>query len=203
MYTFITKGGDSLTLRPESTAPVLRAYVENGLHARGGLAKLFYVATHFRYERPTRGRYRQHEQLGVEALGSDDPALDAEVIELALSFYKAIGIPSLTLKLNSVGSPSSRAAYLQALQAFVEPHLGDFSEEGRARFAHNPLRMLDTKNPRELEILCDAPKLSEYLSEDERTHFETLCRYLDDAGVAYELDPVSRARLRLLHQDGL
>ena len=189
MYTFTTKGGDSLTLRPESTAPVLRAYLENGLHARGGIAKLFYVATHFRYERPTKGRYRQHEQLGVEALGSDDPALDAEVIELALGFYKAIGIPSLALKLNSVGSPSSRATYLTALQAFVAPHLGEFSEEGRARFAHNPLRMLDTKNPRELHILADAPKLREYLSEDERTHFETLCRYLEDAGVAYELDP--------------
>ncbi|MBV9848842.1 MAG: histidine--tRNA ligase [Armatimonadetes bacterium] len=189
MYTFTTKGGDSLTLRPESTAPVLRAFVENGLHARGGVTKLFYVATHFRYERPTKGRYRQHEQLGVEALGSDDPALDAEVIELALAFYRRIGISELTLKLNSVGSALSRAAYLTALKAHVEPHLGEFSEEGRARFAHNPLRMLDTKNARELEILRAAPALTEYLSDEERAHFETLCRYLQDAGVPYDLDP--------------
>ncbi len=189
MYSFTTKGGDSLTLRPESTAPVLRAFVENGLHARGGVSKLFYIATHFRYERPTKGRYRQHEQLGVEALGSDDPALDAEVIELALSFYKSIGLDGLVLKLNSVGSQDSRAAFLSALTAFVEPFLSDFSEEGRARFAHNPLRMLDTKNPRELEILRDAPQLPAYLSDDERTHFETLCQYLRDANVPFELDP--------------
>ena len=189
MYSFTTKGGDALTLRPESTAPVLRAYVENSLYARGGVTKLFYVASHFRYERPTKGRYRQHEQLGVEALGSDDPALDAEVIELALAFYRQIGIRELTLKLNSVGSTLSRAAYLTALKAYVEPHLGEFGADGQARFSHNPLRMLDTKNPRELEILAAAPKLSEHLSDDERTHFETLCRYLTDAGVPYELDP--------------
>lgn len=189
MYSFTTKGDDALTLRPESTAPVLRAYVENSLYARGGVTKLFYIATHFRYERPTKGRYRQHVQLGVEALGSDDPALDAEVIELALAFYRKVGLPDLTLKLNSVGSLLSRAAYLTALKAYVEPFLGEFSEEGRARFAHNPLRMLDTKNPRELEILSDGPRLAAYLSDDERAHFETVCRYLQDAGVPYELDP--------------
>ncbi len=189
MYTFTTKGDDSLTLRPESTAPVLRAYVQNALYARGGVAKLFYIATHFRYERPTSGRYRQHEQLGVEALGSDDPALDAEVIELAMSFYRQIGIPELVLKLNSVGSSESRGEFLLALTAFVQPYLGEFSEEGRARFAHNPLRMLDTKNGRELEILRDAPKLPDFLLPEEREHFETLCGYLQDAGVPFDLDP--------------
>jgi histidyl-tRNA synthetase len=189
MYTFTTKGDDSLTLRPESTAPVLRAYVQNALYARGGVSKLFYIATHFRYERPTSGRYRQHEQLGVEALGSDDPALDAEVIELALAFYRQIGIPELVLKLNSVGSSASRADFLQALTAYTEPYLAEFSEEGRARFAHNPLRMLDTKNPRELEILRDAPKLLAFLTVEETQHFETLCGYLQDAGVPYEIDP--------------
>jgi histidyl-tRNA synthetase len=189
MYTFQDKGDRSLTLRPESTAPVLRAYVENGLHAHGAITKLYYIAPHFRYERGQRGRYRQHEQLGVEALRSDDPALDAEVIQLALAFFRRVGIPSLTLKLNSVGSSESRARYLTALKAFVAPHLPEFSVEGQARFENNPLRLLDTKNPRELAILADAPQLPAFLSDDEAEHFTTLCRYLDDAEVEYQLDP--------------
>ncbi len=189
MYTFTTKGDDSLTLRPESTAPVLRAYVQNGLHAQGALAKLYYIAQHFRYERGQKGRYRQHEQLGVEALGSDDPALDAEVIQLALGFFRRVGVQNLTLKLNSVGSPASRARYLGALREFVAPFLSEFSEEGKARFEHNPLRLLDTKNPRELAILADAPQLVSFLADDEAAHFTMLCEYLNDAGVAYQLDP--------------
>jgi histidyl-tRNA synthetase len=189
MYTLVTKGGDSLTLRPESTAPVLRAFVQNSLYAQGGVTKLYYRATHFRYERAQKGRYRQHEQLGVEALGADDPALDAEVIELALAFFRNVGIRNLTLKLNSVGSFESRAAYLIALKAFVEPYLPEFSAEGQGRFHTNPLRLLDTKNTRELEILADAPTLSTYLADDERRHHEVLIGYLEDAGVAYEADP--------------
>ena len=189
MYTLVTKGGDSLTLRPESTAPVLRAYIQNSLYAQGGVCKLFYCASHFRYERAQKGRYRQHEQLGVEALGADDPALDAEVIELALSFFRRIGISNLTLKLNSVGSFESRAAYLVALKEFVAPYLSEFSGEGQARFETNPLRLLDTKNARELEILTEAPHLSAYLTEDERTHHETLTGYLTDSGVEFQPDP--------------
>ena len=189
MYTFDTKGGDSLTLRPESTAPVLRAYLENSLHTRGGVVKLYYCAQHFRYERPQEGRYRQHEQLGVEALGADDPALDAEVIQLALAFFRSVGIQNLTLKLNSVGSVESRAAYLVALKAYVEPYLAEFSAEGQGRYEINPLRLLDTKNPRELEILATAPHLSAYLTEDERAHHAAVMGYLTDAGVAYENDP--------------
>ena len=189
MYTFLDKSERSLTLRPESTAPVLRAYVENSLYAQGGVTKLFYAAAHFRYERGMKGRYRQHEQLGVEALGTDDPALDAEVIGLALAFFRRIGIRNLTLKINSVGSLESRAAYLVALKAFVKPHLSEFSAEGQARFETNPLRLLDTKSARELEILSDAPTLSTYLTDDERTHHEALTGYLTDAAVPYENDP--------------
>ncbi len=189
MYTFITKGGDSLTLRPESTAPVLRAYLQNSLYAQGGVTKLFYRASHFRYERPQKGRYRQHEQLGVEALGADDPALDAEVIGLALAFFRNVGVRNLTLKLNSVGSFESRAAYLVALKAYVEPYLPEFSAEGQGRFHANPLRLLDTKNVRELEILAGAPVLAAHLADDERAHHEALIGYLTDAGVAYEMDP--------------
>lgn len=189
MYTFEDKSGRSLTLRPESTAAVLRAYVENGLPAQGGITKLYYSAAHFRYERSEKGRYRQHQQLGVEALGSDDPALDAEVIQLALAFFKRIGIQTLTLKLNSVGSSESRARYVVALKEYVQPHLAEFSEEGKARFENNPLRLLDTKSPCEIEILADAPHLASYLSEEEAAHFAQLRSYLDSANVAYQLDP--------------
>jgi len=189
MYTFQDKGDRSLTLRPESTAPVLRAYVENSLYGQGGVTKLYYAAAHFRYERGQKGRYRQHEQLGVEALGSDDPALDAEVVGMALAFYRRIGIRNLALKLNSVGSMQSRAEYLTALKAYVEPYLSEFSGEGQARYESNPLRLLDTKNTRELEILRDAPKLTNFLADDERAHFETVCGYLQDSGIPYDLDP--------------
>ena len=189
MYTFLDKSDRSLTLRPESTAAVLRAYVENSLYARGGITKLYYCASHFRYERGMKGRYRQHEQLGVEALGADDPALDAEVIGLALAFFRSVGVRNLTLKLNSVGSFESRAAYLIALKAYVEPYLPEFSAEGQGRFHANPLRLLDTKNARELEILAEAPVLAAHLADDERAHHEALLGYLKDAGVAYEPDP--------------
>ena len=189
MYTFTDKSDRSLTLRPESTAPVLRAYIENSLYVQGGVTKLYYCAQHFRYERGMKGRYRQHEQLGVEALGTDDPALDAEVIQLALAFFQSVGITRLTLKLNSVGSIESRSTYLVALKAFVEPYLPEFSAEGQGRYQTNPLRMLDTKNPRELEILANAPHLSAYLTEDERAHHAAVMGYLADAGVDYENDP--------------
>ena len=189
MFTFTDRGGRSMTLRPEGTAPTIRAYLDSSLPSKGGVAKMFYIASIFRYERGQRGRYRQHQQFGVEALGSDDPALDAEVIQMALSFFRSIGIRNLTLKLNSVGSIESRANYLTALKAYVEPFLEEFSGEGKSRFERNPLRMLDTKNESELKILTGAPKLGEYLLPEEKEHFETLCGYLDAAGEVYEMDP--------------
>ncbi|MEO7717686.1 MAG: histidine--tRNA ligase [Capsulimonas sp.] len=189
MYTFTDRGGRSMTLRPEGTAPTIRAYLDSSLPTRGGVAKMFYIASIFRYERGQKGRYRQHQQFGVESLGSDDPALDAEVIQIALAFFRAVGIRNLTLKLNSVGSTESRANYLTALKAYVEPYLADFSEEGKARFERNPLRMLDTKSKRELEILANSPKLSGFLLSEEQEHFETLCGYLDAVGEVYTLDP--------------
>jgi histidyl-tRNA synthetase len=189
MYTFNDRGGDSLTLRPEGTAPALRAYLESGMLSRPGVAKLYYIASIFRAEHPQKGRYRQHEQLGVEALGADDPALDAEIIGLAYGFLRRIGIRSLTLKLNSVGSMESRAAYVQALKEFVSPHLDEFGADGKARFAKNPLRMLDTKNERELAILADAPLLTDYLSDEEAEQFATLRGYLDALGIVYDVDP--------------
>jgi len=189
MYTFLDKSDRSMTLRPEGTAGVLRAYLDAGLANTGGVTKLYYIGPMFRYERPQKGRYRQHQQCGVEALGSDDPALDAEVIGMALAFFTAAGLTNLTVKINSVGSPESRAAYLGALKAFVEPHLAEFSEEGKTRFETNPLRMLDTKSERELEILAGAPSLPDYLTDSERAHFESVLGYLSDAGYAHTVDP--------------
>jgi len=189
MYTFEDLGGRSLTLRPEGTAGVLRAYLDTSLYARGGVTKLYYINEHFRYERPAAGRYRQHVQFGVEALGTDDPAIDAEVIQMMLAFYRRAGVTRFTIKVNSVGSTESRAAYVAALKEFVAPYLSEFSEEGKARFEGNPLRMLDTKNERELAILANAPKLTEYLLDDERSHFDAVCGYLADAGLSYEVDP--------------
>ncbi|MGO8672988.1 MAG: histidine--tRNA ligase [Capsulimonadaceae bacterium] len=188
MYTFLDAGGRSMTLRPEGTAGVLRAYLDTPLHARGGVTKLFYIGPNFRYERPASGRYRQFAQFGVEALGSDDPALDAEVIRMSLDFFKRIGISSLVTKVNSVGSIASRTGYLAALKEYVAPYLEEFSEEGRARFNGNPLRMLDTKHERELEILVDAPRLTAFLSDEERAHLDSVCEYLADGDVAFDLD---------------
>lgn len=189
MYTFEDAGKRSNTLRPEGTASTLRAYLQNGIYARGGTAKLYYINEHFRYERGQRGRYRQHTQFGIEALGADDPALDAEVIELMIAFFRRAGVLRFNVKINSVGSTASRAAYVGALKDYVEPFLAEFGDDGKARFANNPLRMLDTKNPRELEILADAPKLTGYLLPDEREHFEAVLGYLADAGITCEIDP--------------
>ena len=189
MYTFQDQGGRSLTLRPEGTAPTLRAYVDSPLSTQSGVAKMYYITSVFRYERQQRGRYRQHQQLGVEAIGSEDPALDAEVIQMAMMFFRKIGIKNLTLKINSVGSIASRAGYLSALKAYVEPFLGEFSAEGQGRFAANPLRLLDTKNVRELEILSDAPRLKDFLADDESAHFNSLTGILTSLGITYTVDP--------------
>lgn len=189
MYTFEDLGGRSLTLRPEGTAGALRAYLDAGLYAQGGVTKLYYINEHFRQERGQRGRYRQHTQFGIEALGTDDPALDAEVIQLMLAFFRRAGVNRFTVKINSVGSSESRRSYLTALKEYVAPFLSEFSEEGKARFENNPLRLLDTKNPREIEILANAPKLTGSLSTEEREHFEAVCGYLADGGIEYEIDP--------------
>src|SRR3569833_1056349 len=186
MYTFEDGGGRSMTLRPEGTASTLRAYLQNGIYARGSVAKLYYINEHFRYERGQRGRYRQHTQFGIEALGTDDPALDAEVIQLMLAFFRRAGVNRFTVKINSVGSTASRGEYLQALKEYVAPYLPEFSDEGKSRFEKNPLRLLDTKNKRELEILANGPKLTDHLSPEEREHFDAVCGYLSDAGIEYD-----------------
>jgi histidyl-tRNA synthetase len=187
-YDFETRGGDWLTLRPEGTAGVIRAFVSHRLDLERSLNKLFYLGPNFRYERGQTGRYRQHHQAGVEAIGSDDPALDAEIIALAVGFYAALGVSGLSVKVNSVGTPESRVTYTAALRAWAEPLLSQMSADNNRRFTQNPLRMLDSKEPQDIALLDSAPKLSDFLDDESRTHFEKLLSYLDALGVSYERD---------------
>ncbi|AKP08823.1 histidyl-tRNA synthetase [Corynebacterium pseudotuberculosis] len=187
MYTFADRGERSVTLRPEGTAGVMRAVIEHNLD-RGQLpVKLKYYGPFFRYERPQAGRYRQLQQVGVEAIGIDDPALDAEVITLADRSLKAIGLQGYRLELTSLGDGSCRPAYRQKLQDFLFSLPLD--EETRRRAEINPLRVLDDKRPEVRDMTADAPLMLDNLSSECREHFETVTGFLDDLGVAYEINP--------------
>jgi histidyl-tRNA synthetase len=188
MFTFMDRGERSVTLKPEGTAPAVRACIEHGLLADHPVLKLYYIGQNFRYERGQKGRYRQHQQLGVEVFGATDPAVDAEVILLAMSFYRELGVTDLELHINSVGTPASRAAYLEALRDYVRPFLSEMTPDGQQRFEVNPLRMLDTKDERELRLLADAPHLVDYLDDENREHFEKLQAYLTAADVPFLVD---------------
>lgn len=188
MFTFEDRGGRSMTLKPEGTAPAVRACLQHNLFNDHPVLKLYYIGQNFRYERGQKGRYRQHQQLGIEVFGSEDPAIDAEVIQLAMEFYRTVGITEQELRINSVGTPASRAAYLDALREYASPRLSEYSAEGQHRFEANPLRMLDTKDPRDLELLEGAPKLVDYLDDGSRVHFIKLLGYLAKAGVAFIID---------------
>jgi histidyl-tRNA synthetase len=167
---------------------VARACIEHNLFAEHPLLKLYYVGQNFRYERGQKGRYRQHQQLGVEAFGAVDPAIDAEVITLAMDFYRELGVTEQELHINSVGTPESRPKYKEALRDYVRPFLTDMSAEGQHRFEVNPLRMLDTKDQNDLRLLADAPKLTDYLDDESREHFEKLQGYLTALGVPFVVD---------------
>ncbi|BEU87865.1 histidine--tRNA ligase [Selenomonas sp. TAMA-11512] len=188
MYTFDDRGGKSLTLRPENTASVVRAYLENKLYADGGLTKLFYMGSMFRYDRPQAGRFREFHQFGVEALGESAPALDAEVVLLAYTLLETLGLTDLELHLNSVGCPNCRAAYRKALQEYFRPHLEKMCTDCKSRFERNPLRLLDCKNEYDAEISKDAPNIINYLDDDCRTHFESVQRFLTAAKVPFIID---------------
>ena len=189
-YDFVTRGNDRLTLRPEGTAGAIRAFVTHRLDLERTVNKLFYIGPNFRYERGQAGRYRQHHQAGVEALGSDDPALDAEIISLAVSFYAALGLTGLTVKINSVGTVASRAEYVKALKAWAEPLLPQMSTDNQRRFETNALRMLDSKEPEDLPLIQSAPKLPDFLDDESKTHFDALKNYLDSLNIVYSVDPL-------------
>ncbi len=190
MYTFQDRGDRSLTLRPEGTASVVRSYVENKLFGQPDQpVKLYYTGPMFRYERPQAGRMRQFVQFGVEAIGSKDPAIDAEVIALAMDVYKSSGLKSLRLVLNSLGDTESRLAHKQALIEHFAPSIEEFCGDCQNRLEKNPLRILDCKVDREHPLMATAPSLTDYLNEESSTYFAEVKGYLDELGIRYVVDP--------------
>ncbi len=188
-YTFNDRGGRSLTLRPEATAPICRAYIERGLHRDPQPQKLYTIGPMWRYERPQRGRYREHWQLSVEAIGSDDPAVDAEVIHLYGELLRRLDVSDYTLELNSIGDQKCRPAYLERLSAWLDEHDAELDAEARGKRATSPLRVFDVKSERVQALLAGAPKIGESLCDECREHFAHVREFLAAYGVAYELAP--------------
>jgi len=189
MYTFIDRGGRSITLRPENTAAVVRAFLEHKMYADVQPAKLFYVGPMFRYDRPQAGRFRQFHQFGIEAIGSKGPAIDAEIIILATHFLKQLGLTDLILNLNSVGCPSCRPVYRDKLQEFLRDKLPDLCKDCQSRFDRNPMRILDCKNETCTGLSQGAPQMTECLCEECSDHFAQLKTLLTAAGVEFKLNP--------------
>jgi histidyl-tRNA synthetase len=189
MYTFPDRGGRQLTLRPEATAPICRAYLEHGLHREPQPQKLYTIAPMYRYDRPQRGRFREHYQLSVEAIGSDDPAVDAEVIQLYVELLRRIGVTNYELQLNSIGDANCRPAYIERLNGWLDEHDGDLDADARAKRETSPLRVFDVKNPSVREALQAAPKIGESLCDECREHFARVREALDAYGVRYTLEP--------------
>lgn len=190
MYTFEDRGGRSLTLRPEGTAGVARAYVQNKLYGEANQpVKLYYFAEMFRYERPQKGRMRQLNQFGVEVLGSADPAVDAEVIDLAMTVYRSLGLTSLKLIINSLGDKESRADHRQALIDHFTPHKEELCADCQVRLEQNPLRVLDCKKDREHPAMSSSPSILDYLNDESKIYFEDVKAYLDSMGIEYVVDP--------------
>ena len=196
MYNFDDKPdkeGNSLniTVRPEGTAGVVRAYLEHGMFRLQLPVKLYYLsAPMFRHEKPQAGRYREHHQFGCEALGESDPAVDAEMIGLLYQVYTQLGLTHIRVNINSIGDRNSRPAYIELLQAYYEPLLDSCCDDCKVRFHKNPLRMLDCKEPQDQAKIANAPKIVDHLDEASKEHFEAVKRYLDLYGVPYGLDPL-------------
>lgn len=190
MYTFDDRGGRSLSLRPEGTAPAMRAFIEHQLHQTTPIQKLFYIAPMFRYERAQAGRYRQHHQFGAEAIGNGSPEQEAELIDLLYTLYQRLGLKNLTLYINSIGDTASRLTFRQALKDYLAPHASLLSPDSQTRLDLNPLRILDSKDPRDREIIAQAPSILDFLSEEARTHFEELKRLLSLLSIPYQVNPL-------------
>ncbi len=188
MYTFQDRGERSITLRPEGTASVVRAYLENKLYAGPQPVKAYYIGPMFRYDRPQAGRYRQFHQFGVEVFGAQQPAVDAEVMALAMDFYGRLGLNDLELHINSLGCPTCRIVVREKLQQFFKPVLGELCPNCQSRYARNPLRILDCKSTRCTELALEAPTTVDCLCPECRTHFEQVQQYMLDLGIPYVLD---------------
>ncbi|HEX2758773.1 MAG TPA: histidine--tRNA ligase [Thermoanaerobaculia bacterium] len=191
MYTFTDRGGRSVTLRPENTAGVARAYVEHALAQAGRPWKLYYIGQQFRYERPQKGRYREFRQIGAEVLGDPEPLIDAEVIVMLFDFLGRLGFTGLSVSLNSVGTEATRPAFVEAIRSFFSSNEKTLGDDDRRRLAENPLRVLDSKDPAVQEqLLRDSfPKILDFLDNDSRAHHEQLLRFLDAAGIPHRLEP--------------
>lgn len=190
MYDFYDKGDRHVTLRPEGTAPIVRSFVENKLFGPEFAKpyKTYYMGPMFRYERPQAGRLRQFHQIGAEAFGSENPAVDVESMAMALDFFKQLGIKQFKLVINSLGDKATRAAYRQALIDYLEPKQDELSDDSKRRLHENPLRVLDSKDKKDRAIVADAPSILDYLSESSKTHFETVKTMLDELNIPYEVD---------------
>ncbi|MBR1694902.1 MAG: histidine--tRNA ligase, partial [Selenomonas sp.] len=188
MYTFTDRGDRSITLRPENTASAVRAYLQNKLYGDSSLVKLFYIGSMFRYDRPQAGRMREFHQFGVEALGESNPAVDAEIIMLAMDLLGSLGLKDLKLSLNSVGCPKCRPVYRKVLQDFFRDKLEDLCDDCKDRFERSPLRILDCKADADKPYMADAPKITDCLCEECQDHFHKVQHFLTEAGVEFELD---------------
>ena len=188
MYTFTDKGGESITLKPEMTAPVMRAYIENSMGAESQLHKLYYITNMYRYERPQAGRYREHTQVGAEIIGSESFQSDIELIVLAKEIYNRCGINNFKVKINSIGKSEDKKRYTALLKDFLKDNLNELSEDSRRRFEKNPLRILDSKNPKDKALTDNAPKILDNLSDESKQRFDKVVNGLTALGVDYEID---------------
>ncbi|MGO3049311.1 histidine--tRNA ligase [Staphylococcus casei] len=190
MYTFKDKGDRSITLRPEGTAAVVRSYIENKMQGLPNQPiKLYYTGPMFRYERKQKGRYRQFTQFGVEAIGAENPGIDAEVLAMAMHIYQSFGLKHLKLVINSIGDMNSRKEYNDALVKHFEPVIGDFCSDCQNRLHSNPMRILDCKVDKDKEAIKTAPQITDYLNEASKAYFDEVKQHLDDLGIPYVVDP--------------
>jgi histidyl-tRNA synthetase len=188
MFTFEDLGGRSVTLRPEGTAPIARAYLEQGMHKLPQPVKVWYLGPYFRHERPQAGRFRQFNQIGAEVIGAESPLVDAELIVLLDELLRSLEVPALRLRLGSLGSPQSRASYREELRAYLREHEDQLAKDVRERIDQNPLRAFDSKDEGTRAVMAEAPTMLERLDAEDAEHFAAVRRLLDHAGIAYELD---------------
>ena len=188
-YDFKDRGDRNLTLRPEGTAGIVRSFIENKLYAESLPLKAWYMGPMFRYERPQAGRYREFRQFGVEAFGSNDPMMDAEVISIIVNFFKLLGLKGIKVNINSLGDKESRENYRTALLDYFKPYINDLCEDCRNRYEKNPLRILDCKVDSDKDIMKNAPKLTDYLNEESKEHLAKVKTYLDSMNIDYVVNP--------------
>ncbi|HIB60813.1 MAG TPA: histidine--tRNA ligase [Candidatus Marinimicrobia bacterium] len=188
MYSWKDRSGGSLTLRPELTAPVARAYIQHNLGSKSPLQRMYYIGPLFRRERPQKGRQRQFHQFGIEAFGSEFPEQDAEIIAVGNTIFSELGLKDISLKLNSLGSSTCRNKYTKALKDYLTPHKDSLSATSQKRLESNPLRILETKNPEEQKLIADAPSITDFWTADDKEHFSTVQNLLNSLNILYELD---------------